>query len=626
MNAASRFCALLFRNRLAGIGALILLTIIAVSLAAPLLPLQDPNLTAPAKRLLPPLSEAHWLGTDHLGRDLLSRLLHGTRLSIAVGVGAALISACIGSVIGITAGFIGGKVDVVFMRSIDSLMAFPYILLALAIVAALGPGLLNAVYAVAIVNIPFFARNVRGVTLNLVRREFVDAARLCGMSQLRIIMHEILPHVLPVIVIAVSTTIGWIILETAGLSFLGLGSQPPQADLGSMLGEGRKLLINAPHASLVPGLMIFLIVMCINLVGDGVRDVLDPRLSAGALSRPAPVTTIERGNSPPPAKTTGVLSATHLHTEFQVNERTYHAVSDVEFQVNKGECLGIVGESGSGKSVSALSLLGLVASPPGVITQGTVSFEGKDLFSGTTEDWRRIRGRDISCVFQDPLTSLHPLMTVEDQLVEAIRVHRQVSYKDARVEIIELLRQVKIPNPSARLRHYPHELSGGMRQRVAIAMALANNPKVLIADEPTTALDVTVQAEVLAVLRDLQHERDLAMIFITHDFAVVAKLCDRIAVMYAGKMVEIGDTHDVLNAPQHPYTAQLIACVPQFGDARRRLTAIPGNPPDLSQLTQGCAFAARCNQRKDECEAHEIGLRSRGGRQVRCSFPLESVA
>ncbi len=232
-----QFLKLLFRNRLAGLGAVVLTFILLLALLTPILPLPDPDITATADRFMPPFSAGHLLGTDHLGRDLLSRLMWGTRLSLAVGAAAALIAAFIGSTIGIVAGFLGGRTDNVIMRLVDMLMAFPYILLALAIVAALGPGLINALIAVAAVNIPFFARNIRGVTVGLANKEFVDAARLSGMSNIQIILSEILPNVLPVIVIAMSTTIGWMILETAGLSFLGLGSQPPQADLGSMLGE-----------------------------------------------------------------------------------------------------------------------------------------------------------------------------------------------------------------------------------------------------------------------------------------------------------------------------------------------------------------------------------------------------
>ena len=617
---------LIWRNRLAAFGGIVILAVIVIAQLAPLLPLPDPDITNPVNRLKLPFSEGALLGTDHLGRDLLSRLIWGTRLSLAVGIAAAVLAAFVGSAIGVVAGFFGGRTDNLIMRGIDMLMAFPYILLALAIVAVLGPGLINALYAVAAVNIPFFARNIRGVTVSIAHREFVDAARLSGMGNARIIWSEIVPNVLPVIVIAMSTTIGWMILETAGLSFLGLGSQPPQADLGSMLGEGRKLLINAPHASIVPGVMIFIIVMSVNLLGDGVRDALDPRLRSGALSRPAAATLVERTDTPPPRESAAVLDVEDLRTEFQVGARTYKAVGGVSFAVSPGECLGIIGESGSGKSVTALSLLGLVASPPGVITGGAVRVDGRDTLSMNAESLRRVRGGKVSYIFQDPLATLHPLYRIGDQMVEAIRAHRHMPKQDAWNHAVSLLEQVRIPNAAARAKNFPHELSGGMRQRVGIALALVNDPDLVIADEPTTALDVTVQAQVLSLLDDLRRERNMALVFITHDFGVVAQLCDRVAVMYAGRIVETGPTEAILADPRHPYTKRLIACVPELGGGKRELAAIPGLPPPVDALPAGCAFAPRCDKAADACRAGEIALDGSGIRAVRCLYPEGAAA
>jgi len=629
MNVAGikEILALILRNRLAGFGMAVLVVVIIVALAAPLLPIADPDITNLSDRLIRPFNEGHILGTDHLGRDLLSRVIWGTRLSLAVGIGATLIAAVIGASIGIVAGFFGGRVDNLLMRGIDMVMAFPYILLALAIVAALGPGLINALYAVAVVNIPFFARNIRGVTVSIAHREFVDAARLSGLGRWRIMWSEILPNVLPVIVIAMSTTIGWMILETAGLSFLGLGSQPPQADLGSMLGEGRKLLINAPHASVVPGVVIFAIVMSINLFGDGVRDALDPRLRSGALSRPSPCTRIERDSVPQANDEEALLDVAKLRTEFQVGPRVYKAVGGVDLALAPGECLGVIGESGSGKSVTALSLLGLVASPPGVITGGAVRLSSDDLLSADMDTLRSIRGDRVSYIFQDPLATLHPLYRVGDQLVEAIQCHRKMSQSDAWSRAVELLDQVQMPNAESRATAYPHELSGGMRQRISIALALANDPDVIIADEPTTALDVTVQAQVLALLVKLQRERDTAMIFITHDFGVVAQLCDRIAVMYGGRIVETGPTDQILKEPAHPYTARLMKCVPELGGGRRELAAIPGLPPAVDRLPEGCAFAPRCEKAEDRCRKGEVELSDLSpARAVRCLIPEGGAA
>jgi peptide/nickel transport system permease protein len=616
------FLKLLARNRLALAGLIVIGVVVFLALITPLLPLADPDVTDTPNRFLPPFSQGALLGTDHLGRDLLSRLMWGTRLSLAMGLAAAIIAATIGSAIGIIAGYYGGRTDNLIMRGVDMLMAFPYILLALAIVAALGPGLMNALIAVAAVNVPFFARNIRGITVGIAHKEFVDAARLAGMRDREIILSEVLPNVLPVIVIAMSTTVGWMILETAGLSFLGLGSQPPQADLGSMLGEARSALITNPHTSIVPGAMILIIVMGINLLGDGVRDALDPRLKSGALSRPMPATTVERAGPVRTANTDSLLDIAELRTEFRVRDRLYKAVGGVDLHVEKGECLGIIGESGSGKSVTALSVMGLVASPPGVITGGAVHFDGEDIIGAPYEVLRSLRGRRVAYIFQDPLATLHPLYKVGHQLIEAIQSHETVSKTEARTRAIDLLKSVRIPNAESRIDSYPYEMSGGMRQRVGIAMALANDPDVIIADEPTTALDVTVQAQILSVLSDLRRDRGLAIIFITHDFGVVGQLCDRIAVMYAGQIVEEGPTEAVLRSPQHPYTSRLIDCVPTLGGGQRKLAAIPGLPPVVDRLPAGCAFAERCDKAQDTCRAGGIELVATGSaRKTRCLFP-----
>lgn len=618
------FLKLLARNRLALAGGVVMLGVIGLAILTPLLPLADPDVTDTSNRFRPVFSDGALLGTDHLGRDLLSRLLWGTRLSLAVGFAAAIIAATLGAAIGIIAGFYGGRTDNIIMRGVDMLMAFPYILLALAIVAALGPGLFNALIAVAAVNVPFFARNIRGITVGIANKEFVDAARLAGLSNTRIILSEVLPNVVPVIVIAMSTTIGWMILETAGLSFLGLGSQPPQADLGSMLGEARSALITNPHTSIVPGAMILIIVMSINLLGDGVRDALDPRLKSGALSRPMAATRVKRDTAPPPATGQGLLEVKALETQFHVKDRIYKAVGGVDLHVETGECLGIIGESGSGKSVTALSIMGLVASPPGVVTGGAAFYDGEDLIGAPYRRLRDMRGRNVSYIFQDPLATLHPLYRVGDQLIEAIRAHRPIGRAEGRAKAIDLLHAVRIPNAEKRISDYPHEMSGGMRQRVGIAMALANDPDIIIADEPTTALDVTVQAQILTILDDLRRSRGLAIVFITHDFGVIAQLCDRVAVMYAGRIVEDGTTQDILDHPRHPYTARLMACVPELGGGKRRLEAIPGLPPVVDALPQGCAFAARCDRAHPDCRASDIPLKRRDGHAVRCLHPVQS--
>jgi peptide/nickel transport system permease protein len=617
----------LARNHLALLGLVIVATMCLIALLAPLLPLHPPNATNLAGRLQSPFSPGHWLGTDHLGRDILSRIIWGARVSIAVGVLATAIAAICGTLIGIIAGFYGRWLDNTLMRGVDMLMAFPYMLLALAIVAVLGPGLMNALFAIAIVNIPFFARSVRGVTVGLVRREYIEAARLGGFSDLRILFSEILPNVMPVIIITISTTIGWMILETAGLSFLGLGAQPPQADLGSMLGEGRNLIVTAPHVATIPGLVILVLVIGINLLGDGLRDVLDPRLKSGAMARPGAATEVQVKPSTATAISADrILQVSDLQTYFQIGPRTYKAVDGVSFSLKPGEALGIVGESGSGKSVTAQSILGLVPTPPGRIVGGQVIYRGEDILQVSQERLRQIRGGKIAYVFQDPLTTLNPLFRVGEQIAEAIRQHQPVSHQEAYTQAIERLDQVQIPDARGRARAYPHELSGGMRQRVVIAMALANNPEIIIADEPTTALDVTVQAQILGLLDDLRREHGVALLFITHDFGVVSEVCDRVLVMYAGRAVETGSVHEVFTTPKHPYTRRLMACVPQLGHPDKDIDAIPGLPPAVDDLPSGCAFAERCNQVLPACRHGVIHLDElAAGRAVRCIRAREEL-
>jgi len=612
-------------NHLAVTGLGLVFAIGLLCLVTPVLPLIDPDTTDLTSRLRPPLGPGHLLGTDQLGRDMLSRLLWGTRISLAVGLAATAVAAVIGSLLGIVAGFYGRWVDNLLMRCIDTVMAFPYMLLALAIVAVLGPGLMNAMFAIAIVNIPFFARNVRGVTVGQVRQEYVDAARLSGRSDLGILFMELLPNVMPVIIITVSTTVGWMILETAGLSFLGLGAQPPQADLGSMLGEGRKVIINAPHEATLPGIVILMLVVGINLLGDGLRDLLDPRLKSGALMRPRARTEVDpalialAGKAVPYRDGLPILKIDGLSTHFVMGREVYQAANDVSFSLETGECLGIVGESGSGKSVTALSLLGLVASPPGKIVSGAARYRGDNILGASLSRLQHLRGNRIAYVFQDPLTTLNPLLTISDQIVETLLRHQDLPRAAARRKVIELLDLVQIPNAAHRITAYPHELSGGMRQRVGIAMALANEPEIIVADEPTTALDVTIQAQILSLISTLRRSKGVSLLFITHDFGVVSELCDRVMVMYAGQVVETGPAEAVINKPLHPYTRRLIACVPRLGAPDKRIEAIPGMAPGVNRLPVGCAFADRCDYAAMDCRREPVVLEAvESGRTVRC--------
>ncbi|WP_369900668.1 ABC transporter ATP-binding protein [Bacillus manliponensis] len=288
-----------------------------------------------------------------------------------------------------------------------------------------------------------------------------------------------------------------------------------------------------------------------------------------------------------------LLEVKDLQVSFDTHAGEVQAVRGVTFDLKKGETLAIVGESGSGKSVTSKALMGLIPNPPGRIKHGEILFEGRDLAKLSEKEMQQVRGKDIAMIFQDPMTSLNPTMTVGNQIMEGLIKHQNMSKADARKVALELLDLVGIPNPDARLKQYPHQFSGGMRQRVVIAMALACNPKLLIADEPTTALDVTIQAQILELMKDIQQKTEAAIIFITHDLGVVANVADRVAVMYAGKVVEIGTVDEIFYNPKHPYTWGLLASMPSLDGGEDELYAIPGTPPDLLKPPKGDAFAAR---------------------------------
>ena len=563
----------IIKNKLALLGGIILFILLLLIITTPFLNLSDPNAINTSDRFSLPFTSNYLLGADHLGRDILSRVMWGTRLSLAVGFSAALIAAILGSFIGIIAGYFGGFFDNILMRSVDVLMAFPYVLLALAIVAVMGPGLFNSLIAVAIVNIPFFARNVRGISLAYAKSDFMIAAKISGRSTFSCIIFELLPNLIPTIIVAFSTTIGWMILETAGLSFLGLGSQPPQADLGSMLGEGRASLIVHSHNSLIPGLMILFIVMGFNLFGDGIRDALDPKLSQGKLGRSKALTDLKKNYVFSERSSKSFLEVNNLTTKFIRNNYEIEAIKKVNLSLQKGECLAIVGESGSGKSVTALSITRLVASPPGIITEGFINYKGTDLLNINLQTMQDIRGKKISYIFQDPQSSLHPLQKVGSQISEIIINHKIINKVKLNKEVLELLRNVKITDPERVVNLYPHQLSGGMRQRIGIAMAIANKPDIIIADEPTTALDVTVQAKILSIINDLKKEFNLSIIFISHDLNVVSKISDNIAVMFNGEIVEFGKTKKILNNPNNQYTKKLIKPSPRLSLVKKKYNA-----------------------------------------------------
>ena len=299
-----------------------------------------------------------------------------------------------------------------------------------------------------------------------------------------------------------------------------------------------------------------------------------------------------------------LLEVKNLKTHFFTRNGVVKSVDGTSFSIEKGEILGIVGESGAGKSITGFSILGLI-DKPGKIVEGEILFDGEDLVKKSEEELRSIRGNEISMIFQDPQTSLNPVISIGEQLMEAILYHSQnVSRKEAFATCVEILKLVGLPAAKKRMTSYPHQLSGGMKQRVVIAMALLNNPKLLIADEPTTALDVTIQAQILYLMKKLSHDFDSSLILITHDIAVVSQLCDKIAVMYAGRIVEYGKKEDIIFNPKHPYTRGLIECLPKLDDEKERLYQIPGIMPSLLNLPKGCYFKNRCEYADKECDVY----------------------
>ncbi|MFF4692562.1 ABC transporter ATP-binding protein [Streptomyces sp. NPDC001307] len=303
-----------------------------------------------------------------------------------------------------------------------------------------------------------------------------------------------------------------------------------------------------------------------------------------------------------------LLEVRDLHVEFHTRDGIAHAVNGVTYAVDAGETLAVLGESGSGKSVTAQAIMGILDTPPARITGGEIVFAGRDLLTLSAEERRRVRGRQIAMIFQDALSALNPVMTVGDQLGEMFVVHRGMSRKDARARAVELMERVRIPAAAQRVRDYPHQFSGGMRQRIMIAMALALEPALIVADEPTTALDVTVQAQVMDLLADLQREYRMGLILITHDLGVVADVADRIAVMYAGRIVESAPVHDLYRAPAHPYTRGLLDSIPRLDHKGRQLYAIKGLPPNLTHIPPGCSFHPRCPLARDICRTDEPPL------------------
>ena len=588
--------------------------IILVALAAPILGLPDPIRQDVANRLAGTMRGSP-LGRDEFGRDVLSRLIWGARTSLGVAFASALF-ACIGGVaLGLIGGWLRGLGELLTVRLIDVILCFPPILLALLVVTLLGPGANTMILVLSILYTTGFARVTYGEVLSGRSHDYVEAVRALGAGTGRILSRTILPNIAGPVLVQFSLTVAAAMVVESGLSFLGLGVVPPAPSWGLMIRGARTTMEQAPLLLIWPCAALTLTVLAMNMLCDALRDWVDPRTDASR-TRLGAIDWLVPGFLPAPAATSpSVLDVRGLSVEITTPGGPIRPVADVSFDVKAGETLAIVGESGSGKSVTATTLMGLLPREARAVS-GAAYLKGRDLLRLSEPELRQLRGSDLAMIFQDPMSSLNPVLRVGEQVAEAIRAHHSVSTSEAEARALELFRRVGIADPEQRLRSFPHEMSGGMRQRVMIAMALANRPALLIADEPTTALDVTIQAQILDLLADLKRETGTALIFITHSLAVVSEIADRVVVMYAGQIVEQGPVNAVFERALHPYTTELLAAVPE-GDAAP--VGIPGVVPQPQDYPPGCRFASRCRHAIEACTASIPTLdQAEPSRTVRC--------
>ncbi|MFE1884116.1 dipeptide/oligopeptide/nickel ABC transporter permease/ATP-binding protein [Streptomyces diastatochromogenes] len=583
------------------LGWLVLLTV--ATLAAPLITTHGP-LDQDLGHVLSGPTADHLLGTDNLGRDLLSRLLFGGR-STLLAVGEALaVFLAIGVTLGLASGFLGGWVDWLTVRTADLLFALPGIIIVLVVLSVFPGNLHAAMITFGVLGSPGIIRILRSQTLGIREELYVAAAKVAGLTRQQILRRHILPRLISTVIVQAALFAAIVVTIQAGLGFLGLGAQPPDPSWGGLVADASQALDRAPWMLVPSGVPLVLTVLALGLLGDAVRDAATEGWSVPKMTAPTAAQRTGRDERPPAS--TATTDSTRSGTSSLLSVRNLSidiggvpVVQDVSFDIAPGETVGVVGESGCGKSVTSLGILGLVPGG-GRVAQGQVLFDGTDLVASTAA-LTQVRGTGIAYVSQEPMVALDPMFTVGRQLGEAVRRHERRDRREARSRVTELLHMVNIPDPAAVARRYPHQLSGGMAQRVAIALALAGRPKLLIADEPTTALDVTVQAEILTLLRTLQAETGMAVLIVTHDWGVVADLCHRAVVMYAGQVVEAADVEEMFAQPLHPYTAGLLAANPHRAREGEPLPTIPGTVPAPRDWPAGCRFAARCELADDRC-------------------------
>jgi peptide/nickel transport system permease protein len=559
-------------------------------------------------------SGAHPLGTDALGRDILDRTLVAARTSVVMALLATIIAVGGGLVLGAAIVLAGRRVRALGERLIDLLVAYPPIIVALAITAIFQPSESSVVVAIGLAFTPQFARLTNTLAASIRSRDYVTVGQLLGLRPLRLLRRHIIPNLAGPLLVLASVGFASAIITLSGLSFIGLGVQQPQFDWGTLLSGGLQDINVNPIEVVGPGLGILFTGLAAGLVGDGLNQYLDPRHRPGRRSR------VRRFAAPADAAVGSVpddvvVSVRHLQIAGSPESLDAPLVRGVSLEIKRGEILGVVGESGSGKTLTAMAIARLL--PAGLVwSAATLQVAGNDVSDPDSRPPRRL-ATDMGVVFQDPSSCFNPARHVGPQITEVVRVHGGLSKREASAAAVERLREVQISSPELRMRQYPHELSGGMRQRAMIAMALTSSPALLIADEPTTALDVTVQADVLRLLRRLNATRDMAILLISHDIKVVSSLCHRVCVMYAGRIVE-ELTADDLHAGRvyHPYTKALLAAAPKLDDEGRPEPLVPllGRPPRPGTPIVGCSFASRCPMAEPRCREIDPELRLIDGR------------
>ncbi len=636
---ATAYLRALIREPVAAAAAAFLLLMAVVSLGADWVAPYDPTDQNLRNRLQAPFSAnnegglVHILGTDELGRDVLSRVLHGGQVSISVGLVGALVSGAIGVVLGLVAGYRRGVLETVIMRLVDGMLALPSLLIALIILFLAGAGFWKLILVFALLRWMVYARMTRGLALAYRDAEFVRAATAVGARSRRVMFRHLLPNFASPLLVLGTLEVAFLILSEASLSFLGFGIQPPNPSWGLMIANGREYLQQAWWIVTFPGVAIMLCALSLNLVATWFRSATDPqqrwrllnpvrhrvRASSETPDATGPAVHLREQPAEDPAdehavmaRPEALLEVRDLHVRFETPTGRVHAVRGVDLSVNRGDTIGILGESGCGKSATMQAIMRILPEPPARVTATTLRYRDVDLLTGTRAEISSVRGTGMSMVFQDALTSLNPALRVGYQIGEVYRARTGASRSAARRHSIDLLARVGIPAPRDRIDDYPHQFSGGMRQRAMIATALAMGPELLIADEPTTALDVTVQRQILDLLAGLQDEFGMALVLITHDLGVLAEVVDEIHVMYAGEIVESGPVGDLYRRPLHPYTGALMASNPQLDDPAVDLVPIEGTPPQLMSEPVGCPFEPRCDRRRDDCRVVTPTLRGIG--------------